>query len=148
MLERIWQMGRWGFRAVLSRQGESDAQQAAVREIDAAEIREMRAEAGWDFAWFVAEVSYHGPSDTATREIGAKQEALCTEGRLQRSRYGHADRGSPTGQWHRGSHEREGPGSAWKAMGRGRGRVVGPGAIGPLAVGAAVRLWAWCWIWR
>jgi hypothetical protein len=88
MLERIRQLGPGGFRAVLWHQGESDAHQAAGHEIDPADyrrmlerlIREMRARAGWDFPWFVAQVSYHSPADTGAPEIRAAQAALWTEG--------------------------------------------------------------------
>jgi len=88
MLNRIRQFGRDGFRALLWHQGESDAHQAAGHQIDPAEyqrmmgrlIREMRRQAGWDFPWFVARVSYHSPSDPGAPEIRAAQEALVTEG--------------------------------------------------------------------
>ena len=88
MLERIVQLGQQGFRAVLWHQGESDSHQGAGHEISAAEyqqmmerlIREMRSRAGWDFPWFVAQVSYHNPNDPATPEIRAAQAALWKEG--------------------------------------------------------------------
>ena len=88
MLERIRQLGPAGFRAVLWHQGESDAHQAPGHEIDSAEyqrlmerlIREMRARAGWNFPWFVAQASYHSPTDPGAPEIRAAQAALWTEG--------------------------------------------------------------------
>ncbi|HEV3196275.1 MAG TPA: sialate O-acetylesterase [Bryobacteraceae bacterium] len=88
MLERIAQLGPHGFRALLWHQGESDAHQGPGHEIVPAEyqrmmerlIREMRARAGWDFPWFVAQVSYHNPADPETAEIRAAQAALWKEG--------------------------------------------------------------------
>jgi hypothetical protein len=88
MLDRIKQLRPRGFRAVLWHQGESDAHQGPGHEIEPAEyqrmmerlIREMRARAGWDFPWFVAQVSYHDPADPGTPAIRAAQAALWTEG--------------------------------------------------------------------
>ena len=88
MLERIRQLGPQGFRAVLWHQGESDAHQGPDHEIAAAEyrqmmerlIREMRSQAGWDFPWMVAQVSYHTPADPGAPEIRAAQAALWKEG--------------------------------------------------------------------
>jgi hypothetical protein len=88
MLQRIRQLGPHGFRAVLWHQGESDAHQGPGHEIEPAEyrrmmerlIREMRARAGWDFPWFVAQVSYHTPADTGAPEIRDAQAALWKEG--------------------------------------------------------------------
>jgi len=88
MLHRIRQLGPHGFRAVLWHQGESDAHQAAGHRIDAPDyqrlmerlIREMRARAGWDFPWFVAQATYHSPTDAAAPEIRAAQAALVSEG--------------------------------------------------------------------
>ena len=88
MLARIRQFGPAGFRAVLWHQGESDSHQAVGHEMDAAEyrrmmerlIREMRARAGWEFPWFVAQATYHSPADPATPEIRDAQAALWAEG--------------------------------------------------------------------
>jgi len=88
MLERIRQLGPHGFRAVLWHQGESDAHQGPGHEMEPARyqgmmerlIREMRARAGWEFPWFVAQVSYHNPADPATPAIRAAQAALCKDG--------------------------------------------------------------------
>ncbi len=88
MLDRIRQLGRGGFRAVLWHQGESDAHQGPGHEIDPTDyrrmmerlIREMQARAGWDFPWFVARASYHSPADQSAPEIRAAQQALWTEG--------------------------------------------------------------------
>jgi hypothetical protein len=88
MLERIRRLGPHGFRAVLWHQGESDAHQGPGHEIAAAEykrmmqrlIGQMRARAGWEFPWFVAQASYHNPSDPSTPAIRAAQAALWEEG--------------------------------------------------------------------
>ena len=88
MLERIRQLGPHGFRAVLWHQGESDAHQQAGHAISPAEyqhmmerlIREMRARAGWDFPWFVAQATYHSPADPGAPEIRAAQANLWKEG--------------------------------------------------------------------
>ncbi|SPF47654.1 conserved exported hypothetical protein [Candidatus Sulfopaludibacter sp. SbA4] len=88
MLERIGQLGPHGLRAVLWHQGESDAHQGPGHEVEPAEyqrmmerlIREMRARAGWDVPWFVAQVSYHNPGDMGTPAIRAAQAALWKEG--------------------------------------------------------------------
>ena len=88
MTERIRQLGPNGFRALLWHQGESDAHQKAGHEIAPEEyrrmlepiIRESRREAGWDFPWFVAQVSYHSPSDPSAPEIREAQRALWQSG--------------------------------------------------------------------
>ena len=88
MLARITQLGPHGFRAVLWHQGESDAHQGPGHEIAPADyqrmmerlIREMRARAGWDLPWFVAQATYHTPADPASPEIRAAQSALWKAG--------------------------------------------------------------------
>jgi hypothetical protein len=88
MLARIRQLGPHGFRALLWHQGESDAHQAAGHELDPAEyqrmmerlIREMRSRASFDVPWFVAQATYHSPTDTGTPAIRAAQAALWAEG--------------------------------------------------------------------
>jgi hypothetical protein len=88
MMARIRQLGAHGFRALLWHQGESDAHQQAGHEISGADyarllthiIEASRREAGWDFPWFVAEVSYHTPADASTPEIRDAQRSLWQSG--------------------------------------------------------------------
>ncbi len=81
--------GPRGFRAVLWHQGESDANQADASRTLAGElyqkfmeqlIRDSRRETGWEFPWFVAQVSYHTPEDTGSADIRAAQAALWKSG--------------------------------------------------------------------
>lgn len=84
MMARIRQLGPNGFRALLWHQGESDAHQQAGHELSGAGYARMlkqiidasRREAGWDFPWFVAQVSYHTPADPSTPEIREAQSSL------------------------------------------------------------------------
>jgi hypothetical protein len=88
MLERIRQLGRGGFRALLWHQGESDANQTSGHEITAEDyrrmleriIRESRGRAGWDFPWFVARATYHNPAEAASPEIRDAQASLWKDG--------------------------------------------------------------------
>ncbi len=87
MVERIRQLGRGGFRALLWHQGESDAHQAPGHEITGAEYRGMMERligavrsATWDFPWMVAQVSYHTPADTSSPEIRGAQASLWKDG--------------------------------------------------------------------
>ena len=77
-----------GFRALLWHQGESDSHQPPANEITPAQYRQYlqrvieasRAAAGWRVPWFVAEVSYHSPTDTSTPELRAAQKSVVTDG--------------------------------------------------------------------
>ena len=88
MMKIISALGRGGFRALLWHQGESDAHQAREHDIAAGEYRRFleriiqtsRREAGWDFAWFVAQVSYHNPRDPSAPEIRDAQKSLWQAG--------------------------------------------------------------------
>jgi hypothetical protein len=88
MMRRIRQLGDHGFRALLWHQGESDAHQKPEHGISADEygillkrvIQASRAQAGWDFPWFVAQVSYHVPDDPSAPEIRAAQASLWRSG--------------------------------------------------------------------
>lgn len=86
---RVRSLGRQGCRAVLWHQGESDANQAdPTRTLAGAlygeylsrVIRGVRADAGWDVPWFVAQASYHGPTDTGSEDIRAAQAGLWKAG--------------------------------------------------------------------
>jgi hypothetical protein len=62
-LRRILQLGPGGFRALLWHQGESDVGMATdeyVRLLGVV-IKESKRQAGWEFPWLVAQVSYHNP---------------------------------------------------------------------------------------
>ena len=62
-MHRVHQLGPGGFRAMLWHQGESDVglttddYVAKLSEI----VKASKKEAGWEFPWFVAQVSYHSP---------------------------------------------------------------------------------------
>jgi hypothetical protein len=60
---RIHQLGPAGFRALLWHQGESDVGMATDEYVRllANVIAESKKQAGWEFPWFVAQVSYHNP---------------------------------------------------------------------------------------
>jgi hypothetical protein len=86
---RMKLLGTNGFRAVLWHQGESDARQAdpertlpgdLYRQYLEQLIRESRQAIGWNAPWFVAQVSYHNPDDTASPEIRAAQKTVCDDG--------------------------------------------------------------------
>jgi hypothetical protein len=82
------QFGTNGFRAVLWHQGESDSHEPPDRQITPATYRQYlqrviessRAAAGWRMPWFVAQASYHSPSDTGSPELRAAQKSLATDG--------------------------------------------------------------------
>ena len=88
MMKPIRQFGRCGFRALLWHQGESDAHQSPDHAIPGEEyarlleriIRASREQAGWDFPWFVAQVSYHSPSDPSSAPIREAQKSLWQSG--------------------------------------------------------------------
>ncbi|MBW8864366.1 MAG: hypothetical protein JF609_05470 [Verrucomicrobia bacterium] len=82
------ELGPAGFRAVLWHQGESDNHEAADRAITPAQYRQYlervivasRAAAGWRVPWFVAQASYHKPTDMGSPELRAAQKSLVTDG--------------------------------------------------------------------
>lgn len=89
LVKRMKQLPPHGFRAVLWHQGESDANQSDPRRTLSGDdyrrfmellMQESRREVGWDFPWFVAQVSYHTPTDTGSPEIRAAQAALWKSG--------------------------------------------------------------------
>jgi len=82
MVRRLHQLGPGGFRALLWHQGESD-----VRMSSDAYYRKMlrliersKAEAGWEFPWFVAQVSYHNPKAPLFESTRNAQARLWREG--------------------------------------------------------------------
>ena len=83
------QLGPHGFRAVLWHQGESDANQAdstrtlpgnLYQQYLTTLIRATRGAIGWDVPWFVAQASYHTPTDEGSPDIRAAQAALWATG--------------------------------------------------------------------
>ncbi len=88
MAARMNQLGDHGFRAVLWHQGESDSHQPKGHDISAVTygrmLREVilasRKQAGWDMPWFVAEATYHSPSDRECPPIRAAQRSLWESG--------------------------------------------------------------------
>lgn len=88
-VSRMKSLGRDGFRAVLWHQGESDANQKdesrtlsgdLYQEYLTKVIAESRSEIGWEAPWFVAQASYHIPSDPGSPEIRAAQKAVWESG--------------------------------------------------------------------
>ena len=63
MMTRIWQLGKGEFRAVLWHQGETDVSMPTDEYYDKlkATIESSKEKAGWEFPWFVAQVSYRTP---------------------------------------------------------------------------------------
>lgn len=88
MMGRIHQLGEHGFRAVLWHQGESDSHQPKGHDISGSTydrmLREVilatRKQAGWNIPWFVAEASYHSPSDMTCPPIRAAQRNMWESG--------------------------------------------------------------------
>jgi len=85
LITKLQPLGNQGFRAMLWHQGESDANQADPTRTLKGElyqkyleqlIRDSHKEVGWDFPWFVAQVSYHSPQDMGSLEIRNAQKAL------------------------------------------------------------------------
>ncbi len=77
MMTRIYQLGPNGFRAVLWHQGENDTGMAsdeyAAKVTNV--IQSSKQMAGWEFPWFVAQVSYHNPREplfSSTRDAQKK----------------------------------------------------------------------------
>lgn len=87
MMQRIHQLGKYGFRALLWHQGESDSNQPPGHNISAATYRRMmvelikasRRDAGWNFPWFVAEATYQ-PKAPSAPDIEAAQRSLWRKG--------------------------------------------------------------------
>jgi Carbohydrate esterase, sialic acid-specific acetylesterase len=87
MMTRVHQLGPGGFRAILWHQGESDVAMTVdeyhgkLKTI----IEASKKAAGWEFPWFVAQVSYHNPDNPkhdSTRTAQAKlwEEGVAMEG--------------------------------------------------------------------
>jgi serine/threonine protein kinase len=82
LMTRIGQLGRNGFRAVLWHQGESDVNMEPdeyARKMGNL-IQASKKEAGWDFPWFVAQVSYQNPYNPSFPKVRAGQKKLWDTG--------------------------------------------------------------------
>jgi hypothetical protein len=78
MMTRIYQLGPNGFRAVLWHQGESDTGMTAedYGQRLATVIQSSNQLAGWEFPWFVAQVSYHNPKELSFATTRDAQKKL------------------------------------------------------------------------
>lgn len=88
-ISRAKSQGRYGFRAVLWHQGESDANQKDESRTLSGELYQESLgklieatwkDLDWNCPWFVAQASYHNPDDTGSEEIRAAQKALWKSG--------------------------------------------------------------------
>jgi hypothetical protein len=87
LMKRINRLGWGGFRALLWHQGESDSNQKPEHQITGDDyrrlleyvIRESRRAAGWEFPWFVAQVSY-SPKSSSFPPIRDAQQSLWKAG--------------------------------------------------------------------
>ncbi len=81
-MTRVHQLGPQGFRAVLWHQGESDVNMAP-NEYHAKlknTILSSISQAGWEFPWFVAHVSYHNPEQPRFESVRGAQQRIWDEG--------------------------------------------------------------------
>jgi serine/threonine protein kinase len=82
MMGRIRQLGAQGFRAVLWHQGESDVNLTTdeYARLLTKVITTSQKDAGWDFPWIVAQVSYHNPEHPSYPSTRAAQKQLWDKG--------------------------------------------------------------------
>lgn len=82
MMTRVRQLGPGGFRAVLWHQGESDIGMTSDEYAQrlTAIIRGSTTEAGWQFPWMVAQVSYHNPGQPSHDTTRNAQKNLWAQG--------------------------------------------------------------------
>ncbi|MDZ4288554.1 MAG: sialate O-acetylesterase, partial [Prosthecobacter sp.] len=89
LINRMKALGPNGFRAVLWHQGESDANQqlpdrtlpgAIYQNLLETLISSSQRDSGSKAPWFVAQVSYHGPNDTASADIRLAQRMTWESG--------------------------------------------------------------------
>jgi hypothetical protein len=77
-MHRIHQFGPGGFRALLWHQGESDVAMTTddyVKRLSEI-IIESKKQAGWEFPWFVAQVSYHNPEKPKHDNVRAAHKKI------------------------------------------------------------------------
>jgi hypothetical protein len=84
MMTRIQQLGPGGFRAVLWHQGESDAIGGVSTDDYVTRltnvIKASKEQAGWEFPWFVAQVSYINPEKMKIETIRTAQKKIWDSG--------------------------------------------------------------------
>jgi serine/threonine protein kinase len=78
MMKRVKDPGSGGFRALLWHQGESDVDLAPAEyaRLMTSLIESARKEAGWNFPWMVAQVSYHNPKNPSFEAVRTGQKML------------------------------------------------------------------------
>lgn len=82
MMMRVLQLGPRGFRAVLWHQGEADVggRSEEYGQQLTAMVRASTAAAGWQFPWFVAQVSYLNPERPSSESTRSAQKKLWIRG--------------------------------------------------------------------
>jgi hypothetical protein len=84
MMTRIYQLGPLGFRAVLWHQGETDVINGTSIEEYVSNmttvIERSKRDAGWEFPWFVAWVSYLNVDRHSSPQVRAAQKKLWDTG--------------------------------------------------------------------
>jgi serine/threonine protein kinase len=82
MMARVRKLGSGGFRALLWHQGESDVGMKADQyaRLLTNVIEASKKEAGWDFPWFVAQVSYQAPDRSSFPSTRDAQKDLWDKG--------------------------------------------------------------------
>jgi len=82
MMTRVHQLGPLGFRGLLWHQGESDVGMTADEYYDKLKrvIVASKRQAGWEFPWFVAMVSYHNPDNPSFETTREAQQRLWDDG--------------------------------------------------------------------
>jgi hypothetical protein len=81
-MHRIHQLGPGGFRALLWHQGESDVGMSTDEYVKRLTeiIEASKREAGWEFPWFVAQVSYHNAEKSKDDAIRAAHQKIWDTG--------------------------------------------------------------------
>ncbi len=82
LMTRVRQLGPGGFRALLWHQGESDVGTPPEEYLKGMTqlIEDSKAAAGWEFPWFVAQVSYHNPDRPSFESTRTVQSQLWNAG--------------------------------------------------------------------
>lgn len=84
MMERIGQLGRGGFRAVLWHQGEAEVMLKTPPQRYYEDLKNLivasKYEAGWEFPWFVAMATYCNPKMASDAAVRAVQQRIWDDG--------------------------------------------------------------------